>query len=120
MSAGRPTKYDPSFCDEIVAFCKDGASISSFAASIDVARTTITEWASVHPEFSLAVKRAKAAVAAWYDRTARKIAVEGGGNATICIFGLKNFDEEDFKDKVETQHSGSVEFKGVSWNVKDA
>ena len=108
MPAGRPTKYNPSYCDDITAFCKDGASISSYAASIGVSRSTITEWADVPPEFSAAVKAAKTAVAAWYDTTARKIARDGGGNATLCIFGLKNFDEEDFKDKVETQHSGSV------------
>lgn len=108
MPAGRPSKYDPAFCDAIVAFCQDGASISSFAASIGVSRSTITEWGNEHQEFSAAVKAAKAAVAAWYDKTARKIAVDGGGNATICIFGLKNFDEEDFRDKVETEHSGTI------------
>lgn len=103
----RPTKYDPSYCDEIVDHCQDGSSISSFAAKLRVSRSTITEWADVHPEFSVAVKAAKAAVAAWYDKTARKIAIDGGGNATICIFGLKNFDEEDFRDKVEQHHTGS-------------
>lgn len=113
MTAGRPSKYDPAYCDAIKAFCEDGASISSFAASIDVCRDTISEWASVHPDFSAAVKVAKAKVAAWYDKTGREIAKNGGGNATICIFGLKNFDSEDFRDKVETEHSGNVGFTGL-------
>lgn len=105
---GRPSKYDPAYCEDILTFCDDGSSISSFAAHLGVSRSTITEWTSEHDEFSAAVKAAKAKVAAWYDKAARKIAVEGGGNATICIFGLKNFDEEDFRDKVEQHHSGTA------------
>ena len=108
MPAGRPSKYDPAYCDLIVAHCQDGSSISSFAASIGVCRDTITDWGQAHPEFLASVKRAKAAVAAWYDKAARKNAIEGGGNATLCIFGLKNFDSEDFRDVQEQKHSGEV------------
>lgn len=108
MPAGRPTKYDPAYCDTIIEFCKGGASLSSFAASIPVARSSLNEWAGEYPEFSEALKTAKTLVAAWYDKTARKIAENGGGNAALCIFGLKNFDEDDFRDKVETQHSGVI------------
>ena len=105
---GRPSKYDPAFCEDIVAYCQDGSSISSFAASISVSRSSITEWATEHKEFSLAVKSAKTAVAAWYDKVARKVAQDGGGNATLCIFGLKNFDEEDFRDKQDVDVNASV------------
>lgn len=108
MAAGRPSKYDPAYCEKIVAFCQEGASISSFAASIGVCRDTISEWGVQHAEFSAAVKVAKAAVAAWYDKTARAIAKDGGGNATLCIFGLKNFDATDFRDVQEQKHSGEV------------
>ena len=117
--AGRPSKYDPAYCDAIVAHCADGSSISSFAAAIGVSRSTITEWASEHAEFSSAVKAAKTAVAAWYDKAARTIAVNGGGNATICIFGLKNFDEEDFRDKVEQHHTGGVKVERVERVIVD-
>jgi hypothetical protein len=106
MKEGRPTKYDPAYCDAIVAFCADGSSLSSFAASLRVGRSTLTEWSRVHPEFLSAVKAAKAQVAAWYDKTARNVAENGGGNATLCIFGLKNFDEEDFRDKQELETPG--------------
>lgn len=106
MPAGRPSKYEPSYCDAIVAHCEDGSSLSSFAASINVARSTLNEWGEQHPEFSEAIKIAKAKVAAWYDKTARNVAANGGGNAALCIFGLKNFDELDFRDKQEYEHSG--------------
>jgi hypothetical protein len=108
MPAGRPSKYDPAYCEQIIEFCADGSSISSFAASIGVCRDTISEWGTEHPAFSAAVKVAKAKVAAWYDKTGRKIATEGGGNATLCIFGLKNFDASDFRDVQEQKHSGTI------------
>lgn len=108
MPAGRPTKYDPAYCEGIVEHCTTGASITSYAAEIGVCRDTISEWANIHPEFSASVKRAKAAAAAWYDRQARIVASEGKGNATLCIFGLKNFAPDDFKDVQETKHSGEV------------
>jgi hypothetical protein len=104
----RPSKYDPAYCDAIVEHCKTGASITSYAAELGVARSTIQEWEAQHPEFSVAVKAAKAAAAAWYDIQARKIVADGGGNATLCIFGLKNFAPEDFRDVQEQKHSGEV------------
>lgn len=116
---GRPSKYDPSYCDGIVEHCRTGASLTSYAAEIEVCRDTLTEWASVHDEFSLAVKRAKAVCAAWWERTARKNATDGGGNATLCIFGLKNMGPEDWRDKVETEHSGNVTYTKVERNIVD-
>lgn len=119
MPAGQPTKYDPAYCDAIIEFCADGSSISSFAASIGVCRDTITNWGKAHPEFFAAVKAAKARVAAWYDRQARLTASgEGKGNATLCIFGLKNFDSEDFRDVQEQKHSGGIQLTGLDVVIK--
>jgi hypothetical protein len=108
MTAGRPSKYDPAYCDGIVEHCATGASVTSYAASIGVCRDTISEWATVHPDFSAAVKRAKAAAAAWYDGKARGIIGGESGNATLCIFGLKNFAPDDFRDVQEQKHSGEI------------
>src|SRR4051794_28248464 len=92
VGVGRPTKYDPRYCDDIVAFCGQGYSITAFAGSIHVARSTIQEWAAAHDEFSVAVKRAKAASALWWEQRSRTVAERGGGNgaATMIIFNLKN------------------------------
>jgi hypothetical protein len=108
MPAGRPSLYDPAYCEGIVEHCATGASITSYAAEIGVCRDTISEWGSEHPEFSAAVKVAKAKAAAWYDKTARKIAGGESGNATLCIFGLKNFAPDDFRDVQEQKHSGTI------------
>ena len=108
MPAGRPSKYSPAYCEEIVNFCSEGGSITAFAGEIGVDRDTISEWAKVHPEFSASVKRAKAKLAAWWDKQARSVATGGGtgGRATMVIFGLKNHAPEDYSDTTKHEHTG--------------
>lgn len=118
-AVGRPTKYDPAHCEAVVAHMVDGASLTSFAAEIDVARSTINEWMENHPEFSEAVKRAKAKCAAWWEKQNRALTTGGSGNATSCIFGLKNMAAEDWREKVETQHSGNMTYTRVERVIVD-
>ena len=111
---GRPTKYDPAYCEALVEHMSEGASLLSFAASIDVARSTLTEWADVHPEFSEAVSRGKAKCAAWWEAAARNLALKGEGNATMCVFGLKNMGSDEWRDKQEVEHSGAVKVERIA------
>jgi hypothetical protein len=103
---GRPSKYDPTYCEMVVEHMKEGASLTSFAASIGVSRDTITEWGNTHLEFSLAIKKGKAQCAAWWEELGRKNAKEGGGNATLVIFGLKNMAGDDWRERSQVEHSG--------------
>lgn len=106
---GRPSLYDPAYCDRVVEHMADGASLTSFAAEVDVARSTINEWMDAHADFSEAVKRGKAKCAAWWEKQGRNIAQKGGGPGanTLVIFGLKNMGAEDWRDKQEVDHSSS-------------
>lgn len=110
--AGRPSKYDPRYCAEVVKHMNDGASLTSFAAEIDVARSTINEWIAQHPEFSEAVSRGKAKCLAWWEKINRENAQNGKGNPTSCIFGLTNMSaENEWKHKQEIEHTGSVSIR---------
>ena len=113
MPAGRPSKYSPAYCDLVIEHMSDGASLTSFAAEIGVARSSINEWMENHPEFSEAVKIGKAKCAAWWEKLGRSNAVSGDGNATLVIFGLKNMGAEDWREKQEVEHSGGVTFQTV-------
>jgi len=105
----RPSKYKPAYCDLVIEHMTEGASVTSFAAEIGVARSSINEWMEHHEEFSEAVKIAKAKCASWWEKKGRTLAVDGGGNATLVIFGLKNMAGEDWRDKHEIDHSGKIE-----------
>jgi len=124
MPAGRPTLYDPSYCEAVVAHMATGASLTSFAAEIDVARDTISEWGNVHPEFSVAVKRGKAKCAAWWEARGRSIAEKGGGPGagTLVMFGLKNMGADDWSDASQVDHrstDGSMTPKAPVYNIVD-
>ena len=107
MAGGRPSSYKPEYCKAVIEHMEEGASIASFAASIDCGRSTINVWMEAHPEFLEAVKVGKAKCAAWWEKIGRKNAVEGGGNATLVIFGLKNMAAEDWREKQEIDHKSS-------------
>lgn len=113
MTAGRPSKYRQAYCNKVIEHMADGASLTSFAAEIGVCRDTVSEWAKVHPEFSVAVKIGKAKCAAWWEAANRRLAQTGTGNATACVFGLKNMAADDWRDKHEVEHSGGVTVTGT-------
>lgn len=117
---GAPTKYKDDYCQQVVEHCATGASLTSFAAEIDVCRATINVWMADHEEFLEAVKRAKAKCAAWWEQNARNGATGAKEvNPTLCIFGLKNMAAEDWREKQEVEHSGGVRVERVERVVVD-
>lgn len=75
MPAGRPSKYDPKYCDELIEYFTKARSkldwatgtrgllfptLQGFAANIGVHLETLTNWARANPEFFEARKRAEA------------------------------------------------------------
>jgi hypothetical protein len=103
---GRPTGYDPEFCDRAVAFLADGFSIAALAGELSVARSSVYKWIDEHPEFSDAVKIGQAKATLWWERANRTLAITGQGNATACVFGLKNRSPEDWRDVKATEVTG--------------
>jgi transcriptional regulator with XRE-family HTH domain len=105
---GRPTKYDPAYCDQVEAVMGEGYSLSAFAGKIGVSRSTINEWMEHHAEFSEAVSRSKVKRLAHWEETALKVAKEGGGagSATVVVFGLKNMGDDEWADVQRTEMTG--------------
>ncbi len=115
MAGGRPTDYDPAYCERVVEFLADGYSLAAFAGEIGVARSTVYKWADEHPEFSDAIKIAQArSVLAWEKRL-RSLSTSGEGNPTAIIFGLKNRASDEWRDVKATELSGP---NGAAINVK--
>ena len=84
MPAGRPSLYDPAFCDKVIEVGIDGGSLAEMAEACDVERHTLNAWMEAHPEFSTAVKRGLQKAQVWWERQG-KIATFGGAegfNAT--------------------------------------
>lgn len=122
MERGRPTKYNPEYCDVAVEYMRDGYSVTALAGHIGVARSTVFKWASEHEDFSDALKTGQALAALWWEDCLRTVAKEGTGNASAAIFGVKNRSSEDYKDKRETDHTssdGSMAPKSIERTIVD-
>lgn len=121
MPAGRPSKYDPSFCDVVIAAGAEGKTLANMADALDVSRDTVNEWRKEHPEFSAAVKRGLEKAQAWWEEQGR-LATFGateGFNATSYIFQMKNRFRDEWNDTTKTELSGGVKVEGVKMTFVD-
>lgn len=57
--AGRPSKYNPEFNNQVEKLCKLGATDSEMADFFGVAESTINLWKIHEPEFSESIKKGK-------------------------------------------------------------
>lgn len=103
---GRPSAYVPAYCEEVNVILATGLSLTAFAGHIGVSRDTVNEWRRVHPDFSDAVKDAIAKRVLALEQ--RLLSSSSGPQVTSTIFALKNADPEEWRDKLHTEHSGSV------------
>jgi hypothetical protein len=102
---GRPTKYDPSLCDELDKYLattgKEQMSLPTkqgFALWLGVDDETLLEWSKIHPEFSATFKKLQ-------QIQAKQLIDDGvyGGkevNATIIKLLLQN--NHGMKERVDT------------------
>ena len=125
MTAGRPTDYDPAYCDEARAFLADGYSLAALAGHLGVTRQTVYNWVEEHPEFFDAVKTGQAAATLWWEKANRNLALTGEGNATAIIFGLKNRASDEWRDVKATEITGKdggpihTKAEPAEWTIVD-
>lgn len=105
---GRPSEYDPIYCEQVIEIMSRGLSLTAFAGSIRKSRDTVYQWITAHREFADAVSRA---------RSARTLALEEkllrsrkGAETTAAVFALKNAQPDEWKDvrSVDHQHQHMI------------
>lgn len=70
MPAGRPTDYDPAYCETVVELGKEGKSFTQIAVALDTSKASLHRWMEAHEEFRTAVTRAKECEQAWWEDAA--------------------------------------------------
>ncbi len=133
-AGGRPSKYDPKYCDELIAFFdiepsyqsevtityKNGdkrtenkqvannlPTLAGFASKIGVHRDTLNEWTREHPEFSDSLKKAKEL----QEHILISNGLQGLYQGAFAIFTAKNI--LNWRDKQETEVHGGVNEDGT-------
>lgn len=102
---GRPSKYSPAYCDEIIAAGEQGLSLTAAAGIIGVDRSTIDYWRDEFPEFSLACKKAQAKRTLFLEKGMINPAATGP-MVTARRFALANAAPEEWREKVTQEHTG--------------
>lgn len=97
MPAGRPSKYDPAFCDAVREHMAAGYSKTATAGKLGICKATLDNWTKEHPDFLGAVKDGEAL------RTAKLecdlLEAPDGPTVTSRIFALKNAAPDEWRDK---------------------
>lgn len=121
---GRPSSYDPAYCERVIELGKEGASVVEMAADIGVCRATLEEnWPAAHPEFLEAFTRAKLHSQAWWEKTGRVGMVENTINASIWSRSMAARFPKDWREVKGTELTGKdggpVEqnVTGIEWTV---
>jgi hypothetical protein len=140
---GRPTDYDPAYCEQVEKFCRLGATDAEVADFFAVVESTVNLWKIKHPEFSEALKRGRVIAdlevanslyrrATGYSSETEKIIGKGESqrvvkvkvvvepDTTAQIFWLKNRRKAHWRDRHEHGHDVASPFKELFAQVHEA
>lgn len=99
---GRPTDYDPIYCEMLLKHMEDGLSFEAFAGVAGCCEKTLYNWEKEHPEFLQAKNIGKAKSRLFWEETGIKglhnetikdddgMTITRSINATMWIFNMKN------------------------------
>ena len=73
---GRPSTYDPAYCDKVIELGRLGKSIEQICFALNTPVRTLYEWRDRNPEFSQALEDAKQYEQAWWEEQAHLYMLE--------------------------------------------
>ena len=77
---GRPSKYDPAYCDQVVALGKEGLSRWQICSRLDIGINNMKAWESAHEDFRASLEEARLhALSYWEDLAHDHIREAPGG-----------------------------------------
>jgi hypothetical protein len=115
---GRPSKYKPEYCQQVIDTMSEGYSLTAFAGSITVAAETVYAWMERYADFSDAVARARARRVMWWEhklKTSRK-----GAETSAAMFALKNANPLEWRDMRTLQHEHNLSVETLTLEQLEA
>lgn len=141
-ATGRPSSYKPEYAEQVRKLCLLGSTDAELADFFEVAESTLNLWKHEYPEFSESIKKGKAQAdsdvadrlyqrAMGYEHAEVDIRVIDhqivktpitkiyAPDPTAAIFWLKNRQRGKWRDKTETEVSGSMTVVSVKEMTDD-
>lgn len=113
MTAGRPTDYDPSYCEKVIELGKEGKSKAQMCAAFNISRQTIDNWANAHEDFLEALNRAMVHCQDWWENAGQQGLVTPGFNAAVWKKSMEARFRDDYTERKEVEHSGDIKFQTI-------
>lgn len=111
MPGGRPSTYDPAFCEEVIKLGRQGKSIEQIAYRIGVCCATMYVWRDAHPEFLEALTLAKEGELAYWEDLAESYIVETKDgprlNSTIWSRSMAARFPKKYREQVKQEITGA-------------
>ena len=105
---GRPTSYDPSFCEKVIRLGENGNSVTQIAVKLGVDRVTMLSWAEVHPEFSTSLNIAIDAAKAWWEDMGMIGLVSEKFNAGVWSKSMSARFRDEYTERRQTEIAGTI------------
>ena len=106
-SAGRPSKYQLRFCEDVLAWGAEGWSLTEMAAEIGVSKQTLYNWQQEHPEFLDASTRARDRSQAWWERAGRLGMTADKFNAAVWAKNMNCRFPDDWRETSRQEQTGA-------------
>lgn len=104
---GRPSTYDPAYCEKVIELGKQGMSVVEMACEIGVSRNTLeTNWPAEHPAFLEAFTQAREHSQAWWERAGRTGMLKKDIDASIWSRSMAARFPRDWREVKGTELTG--------------
>jgi hypothetical protein len=114
---GRPSEYQPEFCERVIEWGKDGKSLAWMASELDVSRECLYEWMRVHGEFSDAMTRAREHAQRWWEDAGQTGMLTPGFGASVWSRSMAARFPQDWREQKGVELSGAVQIGKVTREI---
>jgi len=112
-AGGRPTKYDPAYCDLAVDLGRAGKSGEVIACHIGVIYQTVLNWQKEHPEFLEAMTLAKQLELLWWENAGQEHLTTTGFSASAWSRSMAARFPNKWREKTQVDHGVSNELAAL-------
>jgi transposase len=108
---GRPSLYDPAYCEKVVELGRIGKSVEQIAAILNVSLRTMYSWRDAHEDFLHALDDAKTYEQAWWEEQAAAYMVENKEsdrlNASLWSRSMAARFPKKYRESTKTEITGA-------------
>jgi len=108
---GRPSTYDPAYCEQVVELGRIGKSVEQIASRLNVSLRVLYDWRDKHEEFMHAMELAKQHELDWWETMAQTHMVENKEsdklNASIWSRSMAARFPKKYRESTKTEITGA-------------